>query len=152
MYVYKTAAAFHDAMRRYVRDAFARGGRHGWDVVGARVTVTRCGYVAPLSTAGDFRRLVPELLKRALAEAGTVVCEPMHRFAIEGPAPALTATLGALPRFGAIPDPPVVGARFRLGGVLPAARIAALERALPGLTHGEGTVETAYDGYRPRQG
>jgi ribosomal protection tetracycline resistance protein len=150
MYVYKTAAAFQEAMRRYVRDAFARGGPHGWDVVGARVTVTKCGYTAPESTAGDFRRLVPELLARALAEAGTVVCEPVHRFAIEGPAGALTATLGALPRFAAVPEPPVLdGARFTVGGLVPAARITALERALPGLTHGEGTVETGYDGYRP---
>ncbi|MGI5242707.1 GTP-binding protein [Dactylosporangium sp. CA-139066] len=153
MYVYKTAAAFQEALRRYVRDAFARGGRHGWDVVGARVTVTRCGYSSPDTTAGDFKRLVPELLQRALAEAGTVVCEPMHRFAIEGPAGALTATLGALPRFGAVPEPPEVdGGRFTVGGVLPAARITALERALPGLTHGEGTMETAYEGYRPVQG
>ncbi|GAA4249555.1 translation factor GTPase family protein [Dactylosporangium darangshiense] len=150
MYVYKTAAAFQEAMRRYVRDAFARGGPHGWDVVGARVTVTKCGYTSPESSAGDFRRLVPELLTRALAEAGTVVCEPVHRFAIEGPAGALTATLGALPRFAAVPEPPVLdGARFTVGGLIPAARITALERALPGLTHGEGTVETGYDGYRP---
>src|SRR6185369_546820 len=96
MYVYKTLPHFRESIERYVRAAFARGGRHGWDVGDARVTVTRCGYQAPTTTAADFRRLVPELLARALAEAGTVVCEPVHRFAIEGPADALTATLGAL--------------------------------------------------------
>jgi ribosomal protection tetracycline resistance protein len=151
MYVYKTTAAFHDAMTRYVRDAFARGGRHGWDVGDARVTVTRCGYISPVSTAGDFKRLVPDLLARALRTAGTVVCEPVHRFTIEGPAAALTATLGALPRFAAVPDPPAVAAgRFTVGGLVPAARTAALERALPGLTHGEGTIDGVFDGYRPR--
>ncbi|MER7007120.1 translation factor GTPase family protein [Dactylosporangium sp. NPDC000555] len=149
MYVYKTVAAFQDAVTRYVRDAFTRGGRHGWDVGDARVTVTRCGYVSPISTAGDFKRLVPELLARALREAGTVVCEPVSRFAIEGPADALAATLGALPRFAAIPDPPAVeGPRFTVGGLVPAARTTALERALPGLTHGEGTLEATFDGYR----
>ncbi|MEV8513666.1 hypothetical protein [Dactylosporangium sp. NPDC051484] len=150
MYVYKTVAAFQDAVTRYVRDAFTRGGRRGWDVGDARVTVTRCGYSAPSSTAGDFKRLVPELLARALREAGTVVCEPVHRFAIEGPADALAATLGALPRFAAIPDPPAVeGPRFTVGGLVPAARTTALERALPGLTHGEATLEVTFDGYRP---
>ncbi|WP_432972649.1 GTP-binding protein [Dactylosporangium sp. CA-233914] len=149
MYVYKTAQAFRDAIERYVRDAFARGGLHGWDVSDARVTVTRCGYQSPVTTAADYRRLVPELLGRALREAGTVVCEPVRRFAIEGPADALTATLGALPRFGAVPEPPdVAGARFTVGGTVPAARLAELERALPGLTHGEGTVEAGFDGYK----
>ncbi|WP_426504036.1 GTP-binding protein [Dactylosporangium sp. McL0621] len=150
MYVYKTLAHFREAIERYVRDAFARGGLHGWDVGDARVTVTQCGYQSPISTAADFRRLVPELLARALAEAGTVVCEPVHRFAIEGPADALTATLGALPRFGAVPDAPGAGpGRFTVGGTIAAARLADLERALPGLTHGEGTVESRFAGYRP---
>ncbi|WP_433204421.1 GTP-binding protein [Dactylosporangium sp. CS-047395] len=150
MYVYKTAANFQDAITRYCRDSFTRGGLHGWDVADARVTVTRCGYSAPMSTAGDYRRLVPELLSKALAAAGTVLCEPVHRFAIEGPADALTATLGALPRFGAVPDVPgTARGRFTLGGTIAARRLPDLERALPGLTHGEGTVETAFEGYRP---
>jgi ribosomal protection tetracycline resistance protein len=150
MYVYKTAASFRDAIERYTRDAFTRGGPHGWDVTDARVTVTGSGYISPLSTAGDFRRLVPELLARALAAAGTVVCEPVQHFVVEGPADALTATLGALPRFGASPEPPdVAGGRFTAGGLIPAARLGELERALPGLTHGEGTVEAGFAGYRP---
>ncbi|MEU7866934.1 translation factor GTPase family protein [Dactylosporangium sp. NPDC049140] len=150
MYVYKTLAHFREAIERYVRDAFARGGLHGWDVGDARVTVTQCGYQSPVSTAADFRRLVPELLARALAAAGTVVCEPVHRFAVEGPADALTATLGALPRFGAVPDAPGAGpGRFTVGGTIAAARLAELERALPGLTRGEGTVESCFAGYRP---
>ncbi|MER7276622.1 translation factor GTPase family protein [Dactylosporangium sp. NPDC000244] len=153
MYVYKTLQHFHEAIERYVRDAFARGGRHGWDVGDVRVTVTRCGYEAPNTTAADFRKLVPQLLTRALADAGTVVCEPVHRFAIEGPANALTATLAALPRFGAVPEAPEAGpARFTAAGTIPAARLAELERALPGLTHGEGTVEAGFDGWRPVAG
>ncbi|GAA3301254.1 TetM/TetW/TetO/TetS family tetracycline resistance ribosomal protection protein [Dactylosporangium vinaceum] len=151
LYVYKTVANFQDSMLRYVRAALARGGRHGWDVDDARVTVTRCGYISPVSTAGDFRRLSAELVPRALARAGTVLCEPVHRFTLDGPVGALTATLGALPRFGAVPEPPDVGpARFTVQGTIPAVRLPELERALPGLTHGEGTVEAAFEGFRPR--
>ncbi|MFI5910411.1 GTP-binding protein [Dactylosporangium sp. NPDC051541] len=151
LYVYKTIGNFRDAMLRYVRDALTRGGLHGWDVSDARVTVTRCGYTPPMSTAGDFRRLTAELVPKALAAAGTVLCEPVHRFTLDGPAAALPATLGALPRFGAVPDAPDLGpSRFTVTGTLPAVQLPDLERALPGLTHGEGTVEAAFEGYRPR--
>ncbi|MEV6922984.1 translation factor GTPase family protein [Dactylosporangium sp. NPDC051485] len=152
LYVYKTTTAFHQAIERYVHDAFARGGLHGWDVEGARVTVTRCGYTAPRSTAGDFKRLVPLLLRRALAEAGTVVCAPVHRFTVEGPAAALSTMLGELPRYDARTETPQIdGGRFRVTGRVPSARLAALERALPGLTHGEGTLEAAFTGFRDQR-
>ena len=44
------------------------------------------------SVAGDFRSLAPVVLMAALREAGTQVCEPVHRFELELP----TATMGAV--------------------------------------------------------
>ena len=45
-----------------------------------------CGYRAPGTKAADFRKLMPLVLMSALRQAGTVVCEPMHRYHLEIPA------------------------------------------------------------------
>jgi ribosomal protection tetracycline resistance protein len=45
----------------------------------------------------------------ALAQAGTAVCEPIHRFQLDGPADTLGAVLAALSRFEALPDSPALG-------------------------------------------
>ena len=66
------------------------------------------------STAGDFRNLTPLVLRRALAEAGTRVHEPIQRFQLEMPADALGPLLPVLARLGAIPHTPTItGADLR---------------------------------------
>ena len=102
------------------------------------------------STAGDFRGLTPLVLARALRRAGTVVCEPMHRFALELPVDALGPVLPLLGRLGATPDPPVPdGDVYRLEGEIPAAQVHELRSALPGLTRGEAVLESAFERYQP---
>ena len=78
----------------YVRHAL-REGLAGWRVTDCVVTMTTCGYSipdgppsrrGPRSTAADFRKLTPLVVKRALEHAGTVVCEPLVRAELELPA------------------------------------------------------------------
>ena len=52
------------------------------------------------STAGDFRHLTPLVLMAALRQAGTTVCEPLHRFRLECPADALRPVLSSAARAG----------------------------------------------------
>ncbi len=141
IHVYKTrdffVAALTEAVRHTLRDR---------QVIDARVTVTRTGFVSPTTTAGHFRKLMPLVLTAALRDAGTVVCEPMHRFRLEAPASVLGSLLGALARLGAVPEVLADGA---IGGVVAAAGLRSLEQAVPGLTHGEGVLESAFDSYRP---
>ncbi|RNI25327.1 GTP-binding protein [Flexivirga caeni] len=149
LYVYGSTETFRGAMESYVREAFAAGGPRGWEVVDAAVVVTRCGYASPISGARDFRHLTAELLGRAIAGAGTVLCEPEQRIVVEGPARAATALLSALPGLGAqITDCIVNEVSCTVTGLLPAARVTELERALPGLTHGEGTLDAEFAGWR----
>jgi ribosomal protection tetracycline resistance protein len=143
---------FPEAPAATFRSAPAEG-CYGWPVTDIRVTATRTGFVSPSTTAADFRKLLPLVLARALAEAGTVVCEPIHRFHLEGPAetlgPVLGPLLGALSRAAAVPNPPEMrGAAYVIGGLIPAARLRELEQALPGLTHGEGVLESVFEDYR----
>jgi ribosomal protection tetracycline resistance protein len=46
----------------------------------------------------------------------------------------------------------VRGALAAVEAVLPAARIAELQRQLPGLTSGEGVLDSEFAGYRPVSG
>jgi ribosomal protection tetracycline resistance protein len=105
------------------------------------------------STAGDFRALAPIVLRRALRRAGTVVEEPIHRFDLEAPADVLGAVLPVLGALGATPEPPVLrDAIAEIMGEIPAARVHELHRRLPGLTRGEGVLESAFARYRPVRG
>jgi ribosomal protection tetracycline resistance protein len=161
MYVYKSAGTFADYMDQYVRRTL-REGRFGWHVTDCVVTMIDCGYSladgppsrrGPLSTPADFRNLTPMVLMRALDQAGTVVCEPTLRVNIETPVWAISAVLTVLGRLGAaVKHQSVRGDLTTIETVVPAARVQDLQRQLPGLTAGEGVLESTFDGYRPVHG
>ena len=105
------------------------------------------------STAGDFRNLTPIVLQEALAAAGTAVLEPVHRFRLELPADLLGPILPTLSRLGAVPLAPAAsGALAVVEGEVPAARVHTLSTQLPGLTRGEGVLETTFDHYEQVRG
>ncbi|MEV4350568.1 GTP-binding protein [Actinoplanes sp. NPDC049596] len=143
IHVFKAVELFRESLASYVADALARG-PSGWRVTDVHVTATRTGFVSPATRAADFRKLVPIVLGEALAQAGTVVCEPISRFRLDVPPATLSAVLAALGRYGAIPERSTASL---IEGFVPAARVRALEQAIPGLTHGEGVVETTFDRY-----
>jgi ribosomal protection tetracycline resistance protein len=161
MYVYRNATSFAEHLDGYVRRTL-REGRFGWQVTDCVVTMVECGYSladgppskrGPLSTPADFRNLTPMVLMDALEAAGTVVCEPALRVNLEVPAWAVSAVLIALGRLGAaVTHQSVRGDLTTIGTVLPAARARDLHRQLPGLTAGEGVLESTFDGYRPVPG
>jgi ribosomal protection tetracycline resistance protein len=156
--------AFFRAVEETVRETLEHG-LYGWRVTDCRVTMTHSGYAARQShshgvfdksmssTAGDFRGLTPIVLMRALRRAGTAVHEPLHRFDLEIPADTLGALLPVLGRLGAVPGPPEPsGSSYRLEGEIPAARVHDLRRRLPGLTRGEGVLETVFERYERVRG
>ena len=161
LYVYKTFEAFGESMAGYVRDAL-REGLAGWQVADCVVTMNRCTYQSPdgsaatrgpLSTAADFRKLTPIVVRQALRRAWTDVCEPFLRVRLEIPAAATGPALGALARLGAlVPTPALDGSRATVEAELPAARVQELRRRLPTLTGGEGVLESDFAGYRPVAG
>jgi ribosomal protection tetracycline resistance protein len=165
--------AFFDAVEDTVRRELARGPLR-WPIPDARVVMTHSGYAprqshmhqkfnkAMSSTGADFRGLTPRVLAAAVRHAGTVVCEPVHRFVIElpddvvGPVTSLVGRLGGVPfESGGVG----VGVAVRAGGAgtgiavvrgeIPAGSVAALQRDLPGLTHGEGVCQTEHDRFEP---
>ncbi|GGY94364.1 tetracycline resistance protein, tetM/tetO subfamily [Streptomyces olivaceoviridis] len=153
--------AFFKAVEDTVRETLGQG-LHGWQVTDCAVAMTHSGYSprqshahqgfdkSMSSTGYDFRGLTPLVLTEALRRAGTLVHEPMHRFRLEAPADTLGALLPVLARLGAVPETAGThGTACVLEGTVPAARVHALEQRLPGLTRGEGELETAFDHYAP---
>jgi ribosomal protection tetracycline resistance protein len=161
LYLYKNLETFTEQMGEYVRQTL-REGLFGWEVTDCLVTMTRCAYSipdgppsrrGPPSTAADFRKLTPLVLMRALAQAGTVVCEPIVHATLELPAETMGAVLALLARFGAVAQPRSPrGELAALEAVLPAARVSDLQRQLKGLTGGEGVLESSFGGYEPVSG
>jgi ribosomal protection tetracycline resistance protein len=161
LYVYGTLDSFSEHMDEYVRDAL-REGLRGWKVTDCVVTMTRCMYSVadgppsrrgPTSTAADFRKLTPLVLRQALESAGTVVCEPIVRVSLEVPTPSLGAVMPALIRLGGtVETPSADGELSTLDAVLPVGRADELQRQLAGLTGGEGVLESTFAGHQPVSG
>ncbi|HEY3503498.1 MAG TPA: translation factor GTPase family protein [Actinocatenispora sp.] len=156
--------SFVRAIEETVHEALGQG-LHGWRVTDCLVTLTRSGYWARQShahavfdksmssTAGDFRNLTPLVLMAALREAGTRVYEPALRFHLDVPADTYAAVSTLLAKLRAEIEVTVPrGDTYRLTGLVPAARVHELERRLPGLSRGEGALDTAFGRYQPVAG
>src|SRR5207248_1009264 len=97
--------------------------------------------------------LVPLVLMSALKQAGTVVCDPISHFRLEGPVDTLHAILPALVRMQAVPQATMTrGSSCTVEGEIPAARVYELQQRLRALTRGEGVMESEFDHYEPVRG
>ncbi len=156
--------AFFTAVEDAVR-ATLQQGIQGWQVTDCLVTMTHSGYApkqshshgtfdkSTSSTGADFRHLTPLVTMAALQRAGTAVHEPMHRFRLDAPADAIGSLVPALTRVRAVPQTSELqGSSCVLEGRIPASQVHALERALPSLTRGEGSLTTAFDHYQQVSG
>ncbi|NNC11614.1 TetM/TetW/TetO/TetS family tetracycline resistance ribosomal protection protein [Planctomonas sp. JC2975] len=156
--------AFFSATREGIEAGLAQG-RYGWPIPDAHVTITHTGY-APrqshshqkfnkgMSSVGaDFRLLAPMLIHRALAQAGTIVCEPVDAFTVDTGADAADAVIALLRRNeGIIRSMEPEHDRVALAGTVPARMARTLAVALPDLTRGEAVLALEHDHYRPVTG
>ena len=148
-------------MDEYVRLALEEG-LFGWQVTDCVVTVTKIGYSladgppsrrGPMPTAGDLKKLTPLVLLQALEEGGSAVCEPVFRVTTEFPTQAIGRVLAALGRLGAGAGTPLPrGELSMLETAVPASGVQDLRRQLPGLTSGEGVLESEFADYQPVNG
>jgi ribosomal protection tetracycline resistance protein len=161
LYIYKNAENFSAAMERHITETL-RQGLYGWRVTDCVVSLIRSQYSVadgppatrgPLSGPQDFRKLTPLVVMAALKRAGTVVCEPVHRFRLETPADTLNVLLPVLARLRAVSAVAATGDTWcTLEGEIPVARVHELRQQVPPLTRGEGVMESAFDRYEPVRG
>ena len=161
LYIYKNVENFAAAMEQHITGTLRQGLR-GWQVVDCVVTLYRSQYSVPdgppatrdrLSNPQDFRKLTPLVVMAALRRAGTVVCEPVHRFRLDAPADTLGALLPVLARLRAVPEVSATGDFWcTLEGDIPATQVHELQQQIPTLTRGEGGLESSFRRYQPVQG
>jgi len=144
--------AYLTAVEETTRTALTQG-LCGWEVTDGTVTITHCDHRPPPVPVGGFRHLTPLVAMAALADAGTTVCEPIHRFRLELPDATAPATLAVLARLAAeVTGHASQGAITTLDGEVRAARAAELRREVAGTTRGEAVLELAFAGHRPVRG
>jgi ribosomal protection tetracycline resistance protein len=149
LYLFHTTETFVMQMDAYVREALAEG-LAGWQVTDCVVTMTDCGYMSPVSSPSDFRRLTQLVLTSALARAGTWVCEPLAELSLEMPQETAQGVLGMLGKLGGrVTGQFSANGVTRAGAILPVAKVRSLQARLPGLSMGEGILESRPDGYQP---
>ena len=149
LYLSYTVDTFMSHMEAYVREAL-REGLAGWEVTDCRVTMTDCGYLSPVTTAADFRQLTQLVLMTALDRAGTWVCEPLADLSLEVPSSTAQGVLATLGRLGGrVRGQFSANGLTRADAVLPLARVRTLQHQLPGLSMGEGILESCPGGYQP---
>lgn len=163
LHIYKTTESFVDHMTQYVRRSLSRG-LYGWEVTDCIVTMTDCDYygsdgptkpTVPMSRTAsvDFRKLTPIVVEQALKRAATHVCEPRLRLKVETPSAAVGDLLTSAARLGgAVESTSARGDLSTIEVLMSADRASDLQRQLPGLTGGEGSVESAFVGYQPVRG
>ena len=145
--------------KRNFFDAAEIGGRatlsqgpHGWPVIDVDVEVTDLIYLM-LSVPTDYRKLAALVMADAIRDAGTVVCEPVHRFALR----TSVEHSGRLHPPAVVEPGRVEGSAVdddfaSITGTIPAASIEAVSMALPGLTRGRGDLDTRFHDYQPIAG
>ena len=158
LYIYKNMENFAAAMERYVAQTL-RQGLYGWQVTDCTVSLIRSQYSiadgppsvrGPLSGPQDFRKLTPLVVMAALRRAGTVVCEPIHRFRLDTPADTLAILLPVLARLHAVPVVTATrDAWCTLEGDIPVTKVHGLRQQIAPLTRGEGVMESSFDRYEP---
>lgn len=149
LYLFHTVRRFAEHMDAYVREALSEG-LAGWPVTDCVVTVTECGYVSPITSPADYRRLARLVVATALARAGTWVCEPLADVTLEVPASTAAGVVAVIGRSGGrVTGQSSANGLTHLAAVLPVARVRQLQHQLPGLSMGEGLLEQRFGGYLP---
>ena len=144
--------AFYRAIEESVHQTLTQG-LAGWEVTDGIITLTQAGFWSPVSTAGDFRKLIPLVLMRALLDAGTEVWEPVEELELDIPEETFNAVCGALINARATIRSVVrEEASHRVICVIPTAELRSIEQQLPRLTCGDGVWVSSFAGYAPMTG
>src|SRR5690606_8922195 len=125
----------------------------GWAVTDCRVALTATGYIGRVSTANDFREVTGLLLERMLAEAGTWVFEPVHRFDLEFPKGSSSVVLQLLrDAAAAITGQFSTDTTGYLSGTMATEEVVGFETRLPSSTRGQAVFAAGDDRHRPARG
>lgn len=147
----KAKRNFFDAAEIGGRATLAQG-LHGWPIIDVDVEVTDLIYLVS-SVPADYRKLAALVMADAVKQAGTVVCEPVHRFILRTPADQSGGCIHLLlSQRAEIATSGMDDELTMIEGTIPAASIDNVARSLPGLSQGRGDLDTRFFDYQPVTG
>ncbi|HET8845811.1 MAG TPA: translation factor GTPase family protein, partial [Ktedonobacteraceae bacterium] len=139
--------AFHRAIEETAIETLKQG-LYGWEVTDIAVFLTHTGYSSPVTTASDFRKLVPLVLMEALSQAETAVYEPLNQFELSAPAHTISQAMFRLSALRGIIEKPVLRSdTFLLTGTLPVATTEEFKKSLHAFAGGEGVFLARPSGF-----
>ncbi len=151
---YETQVSFGDLQKTFqngVQDgveAAVRIGPQGWELTDLKVTFVQSAFNSVDSTPADFRRVAPEVLRRAIEQCGTELLEPMLAFEMHLPSYAIgRAVSDVLKMRGRLEDPVCSGDFALLKGVLPVETSKNYLSELADYTEGKGVLNMYFAGY-----
>jgi ribosomal protection tetracycline resistance protein len=147
--IFGTVGQFEAQMARIVGDVLDEG-LHGWRLTDCIVTMVDSGYRRTGSTMSDFKRLSALVLADAIMQAGVVVCEPMTSLRIDAPVESGRGIAGVIVSSGGrILGQHSAGDRTTIVAFVQAGRVHEVQNRIPGLTGGEGVLESSFAGFHP---
>lgn len=144
--------SFQNAVREGALDAL-RHGTFGWQVFGARVTLTNAHFSSVTSTPADFRNIAPLAVHRALSRCGVCIHEPYVHYALRVPAEcASRAAYDISVMRGSIESTYAARDLMVYEGMVPLETSRSYPRVLASYTKGLGMFDTRPADYRPYPG
>jgi ribosomal protection tetracycline resistance protein len=127
-----------------------RQGLHGWEVTDLEVTLLNGEHHIFHPHPLDFATATPMGIMNGLANAGTILLEPMILCRITAPESAGSRILGDIVGMRGTFDAPVIlNGQFEVEARLPVATSMDYSVRLGALTGGRGHMSTLFDGYEP---
>ncbi|WP_405061563.1 TetM/TetW/TetO/TetS family tetracycline resistance ribosomal protection protein [Kribbella sp. NBC_01505] len=149
LHVYGTIEGFREAVYRYLDEPLAAG-PNGWPVTDVKITVVESGYPPAAPHPAHVRYTTALVVKEALENAGTTVCEPIDRVNVEFPSDTMPEVLKVLGRYGAIGETTTLSSELAVvQGAVRTGSVDALRNELTGAAHGLAVVDAQLDHYAP---
>jgi ribosomal protection tetracycline resistance protein len=127
-----------------------RQGLYGWEVTDLEVTLLNGEHHIFHTHPLDFVTATPMGIMNGLANAGTILLEPMILCRITAPESAGSRILGDIVGMRGTFDAPVIlNGQFEVEARLPVATSMDYSVRLGALTGGRGHMSTLFDGYEP---
>jgi len=141
-------AEYIPAVKKGLEAAMAGGGAIGWPVSGLKAVLLDGGFHPTDSSAMAFERAAGEALKAALAQAKTVLTEPVMQVRIMTPEEHLGAVMGDLgTRRGIVQDTEAGTVAHEVAALVPLANMFGYVGQLRSLTKGRASFSMVPDGY-----
>ncbi|WP_424982945.1 GTP-binding protein [Maritalea sp. S77] len=145
-------AGFYRTIENSIETCLTQG-YFGWSVIDLEITITKTGWISPITTAADFRGLTPIVLAQAIIQSKSIVCEPINQFRLELPNSSVGQFMPELAKARAeIANTYAASAKTILEGTISASNTQQIQKILPNLSGGEGVLEFSFSYHAPISG